>query len=112
MVMVLQRCVEGLHAWREVTPGIEVKVPQVDLVFTCWGCWLKQVKVNGIVVGQPNQHALEPLILEDHGQELAGLVQLLGQLGLEVGRSDAGHLVKVDVGGSLAEEDLALANKT
>ena len=64
-MLVAESCDQGLHARREGLAGIEVQVCQTNLVSIIWGLGLVQVEVNGTMVGQTDQHGVQPLILHE-----------------------------------------------
>ena len=65
MMLVAEGCDQGLHARREGLAGIEVQVCQTNLVSIIWCLGLIQVEVNGTMVGQTDQHGVQPLVLHE-----------------------------------------------
>jgi len=111
MVLVLESRVECLHAGRELLARVVVKVRQSDLVFSGWGLGLLDVKLDGVMVGQTDEHGVQTMVTKDRGDELVGLVQLLSELCLEVSRGDSRQVLERNISDTLPHEDLAATNQ-
>lgn len=71
MMLVLQGSVQRLHAGGHVSARIVVQVCKADFVLTRWCFRLKQVKVDGVVIRETHEHAVDALVFHDQGEELA-----------------------------------------
>ena len=83
-MLVLEGGEKSLHAWREGLAGVIIKIRQIDLVSIFRRTHLRNVKINGVVIGEVNQKHAESLILENGWQVLEGSHQFGHEHGAEL----------------------------
>ena len=111
VMLVFQGSVQCLHARREMLARIVVKVAESYLVFASGCLRFKQIEVDGVVIRQSHEHAVDALVFHDDRQEFAGFEKLRSQSCSEVRLGNSGQVLQRYICDTFPNEDLPGAHK-
>lgn len=86
-----------------------IQIGQIHSIRVSRSLNLKNVEVDGVMIGQSEQHALDALILQNSRQILISFHELYTEPISEVGRSNRLKLIDRDIRNSLMDEDRTFA---